>query len=169
MSIPRVLRISFLSALAVLLTAAAPASADVSWVLNSSSNTTVDPDGHATITTLVQGASSPVTNEVQRLEIDAGGGQFRLGFGAEVTSDLPFDASAAQVQAALEALPAIGVGNVELAPMSEFSATQPYRIVFKGALGAQDFPPAHRPRRYRASRGTLHLLSLNREQRRRQL
>lgn len=53
-------------------------------------------------------------NEVQTIVIDATGGTFTITFGGNTTSALDFDATAAQVQAALEALASIGAGNVEV-------------------------------------------------------
>src|SRR5262249_7766218 len=41
------------------------------------------------------------------------GGTFTLTFEGDTTAPIPFDATAAQVQAALEALPNIGPGNAE--------------------------------------------------------
>ena len=41
------------------------------------------------------------------------GGTFTLTFEGDTTGPIPFDATAAQVQAALEALPNIGPGNAE--------------------------------------------------------
>ena len=70
-----------------------------------------------------------VTNEIQELSVSATAGQYRLSFGAETTADLPFDATAAQIQAALEALPSIGAGNVSV--VKPFGR---YDITFTGAL-----------------------------------
>jgi NHL repeat len=55
------------------------------------------------------------------------------------TAPLPFDASAAQVQAALEALPGIGTGNVSVAggPGSAGGAS-PYVVTFTGGLAGVD-------------------------------
>lgn len=61
--------------------------------------------------TLTQGAG---TNEVQTVAQGGTwtGGTFTLTFGTDTTAPIPFNATAAQVQAALEALPSIGVGGV---------------------------------------------------------
>jgi hypothetical protein len=58
-------------------------------------------------------------NELQEIKVFAQAGQFRLSFEAQKTPDLPLDASAAEVQAALEALPPIGSANVavDLVPL----------------------------------------------------
>jgi hypothetical protein len=50
-------------------------------------------------------------DERQKLTVSATAGQFRLTFGGAQTPDLPYNASEAQITAALEALPTIGVGN----------------------------------------------------------
>ena len=55
------------------------------------------------------------TNEVQQFDISgATDGVFRIIFDGEVTMPLPYDATPADVQAAMEALPNIGVGNVSV-------------------------------------------------------
>lgn len=55
------------------------------------------------------------TNEVVTLAMtgDPEGGTFTLTFGGQETAAIPFDATAAEVQAALQALSTIGAGNVE--------------------------------------------------------
>ena len=62
------------------------------------------------------GAGAPVdgTDEVQTLTKSGtlSGGTFRLGFGGFVTTALAYNASAATIVAALEALPNIGSGGV---------------------------------------------------------
>jgi DNA-binding beta-propeller fold protein YncE len=56
------------------------------------------------------------TNELQRLHIDASAGQFKLSFGSggpgiSETADLPFNATAAQIQSALNALTNVSSGG----------------------------------------------------------
>ena len=51
-------------------------------------------------------------SEQQELDRNATAGQYRLTFNGDTTSDLAFNASKDQVDAALEALPSIGAGNV---------------------------------------------------------
>jgi NHL repeat len=58
----------------------------------------------------------------------AGAGTFTLGFEGQATGPLGYNASAAAIQAALEALPAIGAGNVGV------SGANPYTVTFKGPL-----------------------------------
>ena len=74
-------------------------------------------------------------NEVQGVTIGSGSGVdwFRLTFGGQQTGQLLWDASAATVQAALEALSSIGAGNVEVTLDALV-----YTVTFQGALGYQD-------------------------------
>jgi hypothetical protein len=84
-----------------------------------------------------------VNDETQRLKVSATAGQYKLSFGPDTTADIAFDASAAQLEAALEALPSIGGagGEIEVSggPGDE-SANAPYTIVFGGALAGADQP-----------------------------
>lgn len=80
-------------------------------------------------------------NEQQELRVRAGAGQFRLGFGASTSADLPFDASAAAVEAALNGLASIGgAGGTASVIAAPGSASTPsvYVIAFKGALAGSD-------------------------------
>jgi hypothetical protein len=54
-------------------------------------------------------------NELQRVQIIANAGQFRLSFKGQTTGDLAFNASPATVQAALEGLSTIGDSGVSVA------------------------------------------------------
>ena len=73
---------------------------------------------------------------IQSLTVDASGGQFKLSFGGDTTADLAYNASAAQVQSALRALPSIGAGNVSVTggPGGPGGAV-PYGVFFEGSLG----------------------------------
>src|SRR5580765_1102805 len=64
--------------------------------------------------TVVGQVSSPAASEQQTITITGSptGGGFTLTFGGHTTSALGYNATAAQVQAALEALAGIGSGNV---------------------------------------------------------
>lgn len=78
------------------------------------------------------------TNEVVTLD-DSGivsGGTFKLTFGAVQTGAIEYNAAAADVQAALEALSTIGAGNVVCAGGPMVAA--PVTVTFQGALGSQD-------------------------------
>jgi hypothetical protein len=80
------------------------------------------------------------TNEVQTLTITGTptGGTFRLSFRSVTTGTIAYNATAAAVQAALEALSTIGSGNVACAggPLPG----SPVTITFQGQLAAQDVP-----------------------------
>lgn len=75
------------------------------------------------------------TDEVQTVTISGGatGGTFTITFGAATTSAIPYGSSAAVVQAALEALSTIGIGNILVT-----KALDVYTLVFRGALGSQN-------------------------------
>jgi NHL repeat len=69
-------------------------------------------------------------NEQQEIRVRAASGQFKLSFGASTTPDLPFDATEAEVQAALNALPSIGAGGVSVEERTGNPAgTTPYIYV----------------------------------------
>lgn len=73
--------------------------------------------------------------ERQIFAMDATAGQFRLSFGGEQTSDLPFDADQFQIDAALEALPGIGANNVRVDALPSPNEMQ---VSFEGLLGQTD-------------------------------
>jgi sugar lactone lactonase YvrE len=81
-------------------------------------------------------------NENQRLTfVNASGGQFRLSFGGDTTPDLPYNAGAPAIQAALEALPSIGAGNV-LVNFCGCGGENPYDTVsFTGSLATTNVGP----------------------------
>jgi hypothetical protein len=75
------------------------------------------------------------TNEVQLVTLTAAtGGTFTLSFGGQTTAAIAFDATAADVEEALEALSTIGDGNVSVTG----SAGGPYTVTFQNALGNQN-------------------------------
>ena len=77
-------------------------------------------------------------SEVQQFEIrEATGGTYKLKFKGEETASLPFNASNAEVQAALESLPALGTGSVAVSGTSSATAW-PHRIAFVGSAGFAD-------------------------------
>lgn len=77
-------------------------------------------------------------NEVQTVRIlNATGGTFALGFRGAGTTQLAFNATAAAVQTALQALPTIGAANATVAG----AAGGPYTVTFVAALAGQDLPP----------------------------
>jgi hypothetical protein len=74
-------------------------------------------------------------SEIQQFVVQATGGTFQLYFGGSDnhTGDLDYNASAAEVQSALEGLDGIDAGDVEV---KRFGPT--YRVYFKGALADRD-------------------------------
>jgi hypothetical protein len=76
-----------------------------------------------------------VSNEVQTLtEGGSGLTSFTVTFGGQTTASIAAAATAAQVQAALEALSTVGVGNVTVTG----SAGGPYTVTFQGTLAGTD-------------------------------
>jgi hypothetical protein len=83
----------------------------------------------------------PAVSETQRLAIDATGGTFKLSFGGAETAPLSFEASAPEVEAALDGLSTIGGvgGSVSVTGgPGDTGATHPYLAVFGGSLAATD-------------------------------
>ncbi len=89
--------------------------------------------------------------ETQELRMDAlhpgdawGTGTIRLGFNGQQTTAIDYFASpredALAIKNALEALPNIGVGNVDVTVMQGSDFDGRYFIRFKGALGERDVP-----------------------------
>ena len=86
------------------------------------------------IATTTQGGA---TSEVQRVGFTAmmiTGGTFTLTQGGQTTSNLAWNASAADVQAALEALSGVGSGNVAVSKLSNATNHQEWRLTFVGSL-----------------------------------
>lgn len=77
---------------------------------------------------------------IQSLTVDATGGQFKLSFGGDTTPDLAYNATAAQVQSALRALPSIGNGNVTVTG-GPGGGSVPYGVFFEGSLSGAAQPP----------------------------
>jgi hypothetical protein len=77
-------------------------------------------------------------NEVQTVTISGSptGGSFTLTYNGETTAAIAYNATAAQVQAALAALDEIGAGNVTVAG----SAGGPYTVTFGGGLADENVP-----------------------------
>jgi hypothetical protein len=89
--------------------------------------------GQTGVSTSIAGSAS--VSEVQKINVYATTGQFRLHFGAEITTNLPYNASTVEVQAALRALPSIGSPNVNVG-----FETGRYVVTFTGALAKTDVP-----------------------------
>jgi hypothetical protein len=79
-------------------------------------------------------------DEVQSLRVAATSGTFHLSFESETTSDLPFDATPAEVEAALRALTAIGPEGVGVSLEGAVIGYRRYRIAFQGPLADLDVP-----------------------------
>ena len=86
-----------------------------------------------TVTARTLGAG---TNEVQSIEIDddIDGGNFTLTYGSQTTGSILWSASAAVVEAALEALSTLGLGTVSVA----LSGTHKWIVTFGGSLASTD-------------------------------
>ena len=68
-------------------------------------------------------------NEVQLINVEATGGQFKLAFRGQTTADLPYNATPGEVQAALRGLPQIGPSGVSVT-----GTAQAYKATFAGPL-----------------------------------
>lgn len=85
-------------------------------------------DDKATLRRLAGGSSAfsintlpPGTNAVQLVSVTATAGTFTLSFFGQVSAPISWDASASDLQAALQAIPTVGVGNV--AVTGDFTVT----------------------------------------------
>jgi hypothetical protein len=68
-------------------------------------------------------------NEIQLVVIDATGGTFKLSYGGVLTANVAYNASAATLETALKAIPALAAGNVVV------GGTAPtYVVEFLGTL-----------------------------------
>jgi hypothetical protein len=93
----------------------------------------------------------PAVNEVQKLTVSATGGSFQLTYvnkpgdanlSYQTTSPLPFDATPAQVRAAMEELESIAPGDVQVGGgPGDAAGASPYIIEFSGARADTDIPP----------------------------
>jgi hypothetical protein len=92
------------------------------------------PDDAEVLIDVVQEGVAP-TNEVQVVTVsNATGGTFTLTFESATTDAIAYNASAAAVQAALEALSTIGTGNVAVTG----NAGGPWTVTFQNDLGGTD-------------------------------
>ena len=74
-------------------------------------------------------------NPSQNVAVTGEAGGFKLDFAGETTAELPFDASAGEIQEALRELPAIGLGNlfpgnVFVSLIGEKGLTRTYQVIF---------------------------------------
>ncbi len=80
------------------------------------------------------GAPLTAVNEVQSVTVSkATGGKFTLGFEGEETGELPFNATAGEVQAKLEGLAKLGVGQVAVSG----EPGGPWAVEYTGSRGGQ--------------------------------
>ncbi|HET9199002.1 MAG TPA: fibronectin type III domain-containing protein [Solirubrobacterales bacterium] len=87
----------------------------------------------------VSDAEYGARNEVQVLTVRATGGTFQLNYDGGQTGPLAHDASAATVEAAIEALPAVGAGNVSVSGgPGDAGGDNPYTVAFQGTLAGAD-------------------------------
>lgn len=61
-----------------------------------------------------ESTGSRILREVQSVELNATGGTFKLSFGGDSTSAIAFNASAAAVESALEALPSLAPADIQV-------------------------------------------------------
>jgi hypothetical protein len=85
-------------------------------------------------------------SELQHLAVEAEGGTYTLSFQGEETGPISYDADAGEVQAALEGLPSMGAGAVEVSggPTPAAIASdvhQGFDIAFVGPLAQTDVAP----------------------------
>lgn len=104
----------------------------------------IDTENNAIVTSGAGGEG--MVNEKQSLKVQGTGGTFQLKFEGELTSKIAFNATAAAVQAALEALDSINVGDVTVTggPGNEAGST-PYVVVFAGRFEGTDVPALEAP------------------------
>lgn len=85
--------------------------------------------------------NAPAAAAKQTLTVDATAGQFKLSFRGQTSADIAFDATAAQVDTAFEALNTVGANNVAVTggPGGAGGLT-PYVITFSGVLNNAPMP-----------------------------
>jgi hypothetical protein len=83
------------------------------------------------------GISGLRVNEIERITVNAGGGTFTISHGGYTTGPIPYNASAGEVQSALEALGSIGTGNVVV----NGGPGGPYFVEFVGSLAKMAITP----------------------------
>jgi hypothetical protein len=88
------------------------------------------------------GLSEARNNEVERIRVNATGGSFTITYAGETTGPINYNASAAEVQEALIALPVLEPGDVTVigGPGGGGGGT-PYTLIFGGKLAEQAVTP----------------------------
>jgi hypothetical protein len=81
------------------------------------------------------------SNEIETIRVNATGGTFTITYGGETTAPIEYNASAGEVQTALEALPSL-TGNVSVTggPGGTGGGT-PYTLLFGGTLAETSITP----------------------------
>lgn len=102
----------------------------------------VNPKGHTTSCRFeyVTDEQFSGTDERQSLRVSASAGTYTLEFLGDVTAPLPFDATAPEIETALNSLNSIGGagGSVHVTAKPQQSFSRFYDIVFGGTLGKHD-------------------------------
>ncbi len=81
-------------------------------------------------------------NEKQKVQVKAKAGKFKLTFKGQQTAAIKFNAIAAEVREALEALSNVEVGDVAVTGgPGDDTGTTPYVVEFKGQYAAKDVEP----------------------------
>jgi hypothetical protein len=92
-------------------------------------------NGQVVVTTVVSGSAG--RNELQRIQLSSGitGGTFTLTFDGQTTAAIAYNASAAALQSALEALSNIAPGDVSVAKSGSV-----WTVTFQGAYAGTNVP-----------------------------
>jgi hypothetical protein len=87
------------------------------------------------------GVSEARANEIETIRVNATGGTFTISYGSEKTAGVAYNATAAQVQSALEAMPPLK-GNITVTggPGGSGGGT-PYTLTFVGGLAEKAVTP----------------------------
>ncbi len=104
----------------------------------------------------VSGLDMATVNEIQTVTVRAAGGTFRLTFGGVTTGALAYDATAAQVQAALEAVAGLGNVSVRKIGVAGSGVGSIYIVRFRGALTGTNVARARHRQRVAARPGARH-------------
>ena len=76
------------------------------------------------------GVTGHKVNEIERLTVNASGGTFTISHGGEETGSIPFDASAGEVQTALQGLASIGGNVIVIGGPGGVGGGTPYTVIF---------------------------------------
>ncbi len=87
----------------------------------------------------IEAISSLTGNEKQKVTVKATAGTYKLLFEGQETAPIAFNATAAELQAALEALAAIAPGDIAVSGgPGDAGGTSPYEVSFQGAYAGTD-------------------------------